>query len=350
MEPLGPPTILGPQGTSLRGNMHGSQGLGISQAMESLHQPMEPLGPPTILGQQAARGSLGISLRGNTRGVARHQPAQQAQLHQARQGQAASTATKGSLGISLRRNIRISQGLAGGAANAVAAGASPRTQQAQLWQARLQGLSMALNSKWSRFAAEQALEQAQVQAEEQAQERHRCAALIWAEVASVCVDKLEAAEASEQAQRPAQAQQQTRAVLMVEELARCALLHGSEELEVTQTVSYKTRQDKKRQDKSRLVSSRQSLLTSWRLRRSRRPLATRRKRGGYQADSQVYPWTPPDPPSDSGSDTLLSHSNGVHNLRRSGGLHSLEILPRRDLTTGTGAASCGSGGLHPAAW
>ena len=52
----------------------------------------------------------------------------------------------------------------------------------------------------------------------------------------------------------------------------------------------------------------------------------------------MHPWIPPDPPSDSDSDTLLFHSSNVHNLLRSGGLHSQGILPRGNLITGTGAA------------
>ena len=93
---------------------------------------------------------------------------------------------------------------------------------------------MAITSKRRRDATEEAQEQAEVQAEEQVRERHRLAAFFCAELADVCADKLalsqETAEASEQAQRPAQAQLQRTRTVMIHELARCALLCGSEEL------------------------------------------------------------------------------------------------------------------------
>ncbi len=77
---------------------------------------------------------------------------------------------------------------------------------------------MAMASKRLRDARVEAQEQAEVEAEEQVRERHRLAACFCAELADVCADKLalgqETAEASEQAQRPAQAQlQRTRAVM-----------------------------------------------------------------------------------------------------------------------------------------
>ena len=186
-EPAGPPTILAPQGPP--------------------QQPVEPPGPAT--------GAVA----------------------QAQQAQAASTAAKGSLRRTLCRNIAVAAGASPGAQQARLGqelAASPRTEQERLWQARLQGLSMALTSKGRRDATVEAQEQAEVQAEEQVQERHRLAAFFCAELADVCADKLalgqETAEASEQAQRPAQAQLQRTRTVMIQELARCALWRGSEEL------------------------------------------------------------------------------------------------------------------------
>ena len=93
---------------------------------------------------------------------------------------------------------------------------------------------MAIKSKGLRDATVEAQKQAEEQAEEQVRERHRRAACFCAELADVCADKLalsqETAKASEQAQRPAEAQLHQTRTVMIHELARCALWRGSEEL------------------------------------------------------------------------------------------------------------------------